>query len=48
MLQLKNIKEYKAMNTTEYVIKNLFKNQNKNKNFHIVNKLIIRFLFNSY
>ena len=41
MLQLKNIKEYKAMNTTEYVIKNLFKNANKNKNFHIVNKLII-------
>ena len=45
MLQLKNIKEYKAMNTTEYVIKNLFKNPNKNKNFHIE---LLKYYFYSY
>ena len=41
LLQLKNIKEYKTMNTTEYVIKNLFKYSNQNNNFHIINKLIL-------
>ena len=41
ILQLKIIKEYKAMNTTEYIIKNLFKYPSENNNFHIVNKLSI-------
>ena len=38
--QLKLIREYKAMNTSEYVIKNLYKYSSQNNNFHINNKLI--------
>ena len=38
---IRNIKEFKILDPKEYIIKNLFKHQNQNNNYHIINKYII-------
>ena len=40
--KVKNIKEYMLLDTKEYILKNLFKHQNQNNKFHIMNKYIIK------
>ena len=40
MKKIKNIREYKILDTKEYILQNLFKNQNQNSNYYIVNKYI--------
>ena len=39
--KLKNIKEYKILDTREYILKNLFKHQNQNNFYHIINRYVI-------
>ena len=39
--KIKYIREYKIMDTREYILKNLFKLQNQNNYFHIINKYVI-------
>ena len=39
--KIKNIKEYKIMDTREYILKNLFKHQNQNNYYHIINKYVL-------
>ena len=38
--KIKQIKEYKILDTKEYILKNLFKTTNQNSNYHINNKYI--------
>ena len=39
---IKNIKDFKILDPKEYILKNLFKYQNQNSNYHINNKYIIK------
>ena len=41
LTKIRNIKEYMVLDTKEYILKNLFKHQNQNNNFHIIHKYII-------
>ena len=39
--KIRKIREYKILDTKEYILKNLFKNKNQNNNYHINNKYLI-------
>ena len=41
MKYIRNIKDFKILDSKEYILKNLFKHQNQNSTYHINNKYII-------
>jgi hypothetical protein len=42
MKLIRNEREYITLDTNEYILKNIFNNKNKNSNYHVMNKYIIK------